>query len=100
MIGILRVGYEMGCKPGFLGGKLAIAGPSLKLYLFVKQENDPGALAIPFSGILENKLFEMSEEEQTAYAEANPGAKTTLDKIIVQGYKGLGLMYFFTAGKA
>lgn len=62
------------------------------------KENDPGALAIPFSGILENKLFEMSEEEQTAYAEANPGAKTTLDKIIVQGYKGLGLMYFFTAG--
>jgi len=63
------------------------------------KENDPGALAIPFSGILEHKLFEMSAEEQTAYAEANPGAKGTLDKIIVQGYKGLGLMYFFTAGE-
>ena len=57
-------------------------------------------MAIPFSGILEHKLFEMSAEEQAAYAEANPGAKGTLDKIIVQGYKGLGLMYFFTAGKS
>jgi len=62
------------------------------------QANDPGALAIPFSGILENKLFEMTAEEQGAYAEANPGAKSTLEKIIVQGYKALGLMYFFTAG--
>jgi len=63
------------------------------------KENDPGALAIPFSGILENKLFEKSAEEQTTYGEENPGAKSTLDKIIVQGYKALGLMYFFTAGE-
>ena len=42
----------------------------------------------------------MTAEEQTAYAEAHPGAKSTLEKIIVQGYKALGLMYFFTAGKA
>ena len=40
----------------------------------------------------------MTAEEQTAYADANPGAKSTLEKIIVQGYKALGLMYFFTAG--
>jgi len=57
-------------------------------------ENDPGALAIPFSGILENKLFEMTEEEAAAYE-----AKSTLEKIIVNGYKALGLMYFFTAGQ-
>merc|ERR1711970_84809 len=63
------------------------------------KENDPGALAIPFSGILEHKLFEMEPDEQNAYAEANPGAKSSLEKIIVQGYKALGLMYFFTAGE-
>jgi len=62
------------------------------------QANDPGALAIPMSGILEHKLFEMEPDEQNAYAEANPGAKSSLEKIIVQGYKALGLMYFFTAG--
>jgi len=62
------------------------------------KENDPGALAIPFSGILENKLFEMTEEERKAYEETNAGAKSTLEKIIVNGYKALGLMYFFTSG--
>ncbi|KAA0199507.1 hypothetical protein HAZT_HAZT007466 [Hyalella azteca] len=33
--------------------------------------NDPGALIIPFSGVLENKLLEMGEEERAEYCKAN-----------------------------
>merc|ERR550539_791922 len=52
---------------------------------------------IPFSGAFEEKLIEMSDEEKTAYLEETKCA-SVLDKIIVQGYKGLQLEYFFTAG--
>ena len=53
---------------------------------------------IPFSGAFELKLMEMSDdEERKAYLEETKCA-SVLDKIIVQGYKGLGLEYYFTAG--
>lgn len=60
--------------------------------------NDPGALAIPFSGALETKLLTMSDAEKSKFLEAN---KTTsaLSKIIVTGYKSLNLCYYFTAGE-
>merc|ERR1712218_206429 len=38
-----------------------------------------------------------SEDEKKAYQEETK-CTTTLDKIIVQGYKALQLIYFFTAG--
>ncbi|KAL7631968.1 UNVERIFIED_CONTAM: hypothetical protein RMT77_017724 [Armadillidium vulgare] len=59
--------------------------------------NDPGAIIIPFSGALELKLFDMNPEDREKYLKEN-GCISALDKIIVQGYKALSLMYFFTAG--
>merc|ERR1712025_266700 len=69
--------------------------PKIKEYV---DKNDPGATIIPFSGAFELKLMEMeSEDEKKAYQEETK-CTTTLDKIIVQGYKALQLVYFFTAG--
>lgn len=60
-------------------------------------KNDPGAVIIPFSGMFENKLADMEEEERKVYME-EVKATSALDKIIVQGYKALQLQYFFTSG--
>ncbi|KAL5006093.1 hypothetical protein ScPMuIL_017251 [Solemya velum] len=59
---------------------------------------DSGATIIPFSGALELDLMDMSEEEKKAYLTENK-TQSSLEKIIVTGYKALGLMYFFTTGK-
>jgi len=59
--------------------------------------NDPGAILIPFSGVFENKVFEMEPEEKAQYLKDN-NCTSALDKIILQGYKALQLHYFFTAG--
>ncbi|KAK9512980.1 hypothetical protein O3M35_001278 [Rhynocoris fuscipes] len=68
--------------------------PKIKEWI---DKNDPGAIIIPFSGVLENKLSEMDEAEKKAYLEEHK-ITSALDKIIVQGYKALQLQYFFTAG--
>jgi len=69
--------------------------PKIKEYV---DKNDPGAMIIPFSGAFEQKIAEMEEEsERKAYQEETK-CYTTLEKIIVQGYKALQLQYFFTAG--
>lgn len=60
-------------------------------------KNDPGAMIIPFSGVLENKLSEMDEAERKAFLDENK-ITSALEKIIVQGYKALQLQYFFTSG--
>ncbi|KAG0711633.1 Obg-like ATPase 1 [Chionoecetes opilio] len=59
--------------------------------------NDPGAMLIPFSGAFELRLADLDDEERAKQLEE---LKTTsaLEKIIVQGYKALQLMYFFTTG--
>merc|ERR1719251_30896 len=68
--------------------------PKIKEYV---DKNDPGAMVIPFSGAFEAKLMEMGEEEAKAFKEETK-CVGQLEKIIVQGYKALGLQYFFTAG--
>jgi len=62
-------------------------------------EHDPKAILIPFSGVFELKLQEMGEEERAEFlkSQAVPVA-SALEKIIVNGFKALGLQYFFTAG--
>ncbi|XP_034943807.1 obg-like ATPase 1 [Chelonus insularis] len=60
-------------------------------------KNDPGAQLIPFSGIFENKVIDMTEDERKKYFEEHK-VTSALEKIIVQGYKALQLQYFFTAG--
>jgi len=61
------------------------------------EKTDPKAVMIPYSAAFELKLLEMEEE---ARAEHLKEMKTTsmLEKIIVQGYKALQLIYFFTSG--
>ena len=69
--------------------------PKIKEYV---DKNDPGATIIPISGAFEQKLMEMeSEEDQKAYIEETK-CTSSLNKIVVQGYKALQLQYFFTAG--
>ncbi|XP_059468380.1 obg-like ATPase 1 [Neocloeon triangulifer] len=60
-------------------------------------KNDPGAIIIPFSGVFESKIAEMDEDERKTF-QKEQNATSVLDKIIVQGYKTLQLIYFFTAG--
>lgn len=60
--------------------------------------NDPGATIIPFSGAYELRLADMTPEEKAAYLKET-GNSSSLDKIILQGYKALQLMYYFTCGE-
>ena len=69
--------------------------PKIKEYV---DKNDPGATIIPISGAFEQKLMEMeSEDERKAHIEETK-CTSSLNKIVVQGYKALQLQYFFTAG--
>jgi obg-like ATPase 1 len=58
-------------------------------------ENDQGAMLIPFSGKFESTAIKI---EQTAKAEffKESGATSALNKITNAGYKALNLEYFFT----
>lgn len=68
----------------------------MKIHEWVK-EHDPGSVLIPFSGVFETELLDMGENEaQEHLKEIN--ATSALSKIIVTGFKALGLQYFFTAG--
>merc|ERR1712212_1450750 len=60
-------------------------------------ENDPGALLIPFSACFEQKAFEMDEEEYKKFCEESK-VQSVLPKIIKAGFSALQLQYFFTAG--
>jgi len=60
--------------------------------------NDPEALSIPYSAAFEGTIFDMGEEEQKAFLEENK-TQSMLQKIVVNGFKALGLEVFFTAGK-
>jgi len=70
--------------------------PKIKEYI---DKNDPGATMIPFSGAFESKLMEMADDEDAVKAYLDETKCTSvLEKIITQGYKGLQLQYYFTAG--
>ncbi|XP_071516315.1 obg-like ATPase 1 [Panulirus ornatus] len=59
--------------------------------------NDPGAILIPFTGVFELKLVDMEPEAKSQFLQESY-VTSALDKIIIQGYKALQLMYFFTSG--
>jgi len=61
-------------------------------------EHDKGALMIPYSAAFEQTIFDMGEEEKKEFL-AEKKTASMLEKIIVQGFKALGLAVFFTAGK-
>jgi obg-like ATPase 1 len=69
--------------------------PKIKEWIDV---HDPGSAIIPFSGETELMFMDLDEEAKLAWETEN---KTTsaLEKIILTGYKALGLMYFFTVGE-
>lgn len=72
-----------------------------KWLLKIKQwidENDPGAQVIPFSGVFEQKAFEMDADEFSKYCDEQK-TQSVLPKIIKSGFQMLQLQYFFTAGK-
>lgn len=61
---------------------------------------DPGAMVILFSGEFELKLLQEfdNEEDRIAYMKEKE-TTSALERIIVNGYKALQLIYFFTCGK-
>ncbi|KAA6387955.1 MAG: putative Ribosome-binding ATPase YchF [Streblomastix strix] len=59
--------------------------------------NAPGEKIIPFSAEFERDLSQLSPEEQQQML-AEVKVPSSLSKIIVTGYSGLGLIHFFTAG--
>lgn len=69
--------------------------PKIKAHI---DEVDPEAALIPFSGAFEHKLVGLDEAGRAALIEESK-VSSALDKIIVTGYKSLGLCYFFTAGE-
>jgi len=58
-------------------------------------EVDPGATAILYSAQYELDFLDADDDTKT---KMNEEAPSQLDKIITNGFKGLGLEYFFTAG--
>lgn len=60
--------------------------------------HDPGATIIPFSAGFELDYFEVPEEDKEQWAKEK-GNASNLEKIILTGYKSLGLMYYFTVGE-
>ena len=54
---------------------------------------------IPASVEYEQEAFDIGEENLEAFEKENENAKSILPKMIVQGYKELNLIYYFTAGE-
>lgn len=61
-------------------------------------ENDKGAVCIPYSAQYEATLQGLGSDEEREAMIKETGAPSQMDKIITQGYKALHLQYFFTAG--
>lgn len=61
--------------------------------------NDAGAMVIPLSVGLELDLTNMASDEERETYLKEAGTTSALEKIIVNGYKALNLVYFFTSGK-
>ncbi|KAI7856314.1 GTP-binding protein YchF [Circinella umbellata] len=61
-------------------------------------DNNPGDMVIPLSVALESKLLnDMLPDEAETYL-AKYGVEAQLSKVILAGYKSLGLIHYFTAG--
>jgi len=61
--------------------------------------NDKGATVILMSCALEQELLDQPTQEERDAILKEKATTSALDKIIVTGYKTLGLIYFFTAGE-
>ncbi|KAJ1938857.1 hypothetical protein EC988_007465, partial [Linderina pennispora] len=68
--------------------------PKIKAWI---DENNPGDMLIPFSGVFETTLQAMEGADRDAYLAETKGA-SAFPKIITTGYHSLDLQHFFTAG--
>jgi obg-like ATPase 1 len=66
-----------------------------KIHAWVQEHG--GETIIPFSGVLEQKLVDMPEDEAAVYCKENQTI-SALPKIIKTGFTAINLIYFFTAG--
>jgi obg-like ATPase 1 len=66
-----------------------------KIHAWVQEHG--GETIIPFSGVLEQKLVDMPEDEAAVYCKENQTI-SALPKIIKTGFTAISLIYFFTAG--
>mmetsp|Transcript_5608 Transcript_5608/g.9677 ORF Transcript_5608/g.9677 Transcript_5608/m.9677 type:complete len:399 (-) Transcript_5608:59-1255(-) len=68
----------------------------LKIHTWIKEHG--GGMMIPFSIEYEQNLWD-ARADPAATEALTAEAKSAMPKMIVQGYKELNLMYFFTAGE-
>jgi obg-like ATPase 1 len=71
----------------------------VKIHTWIKEHG--GGVMIPCSVDFEEKAFELANDAAVlaAFEKENANAKSVLNKVIVQGYKELNLIYYFTAGE-
>ena len=71
----------------------------MKIHTWIKEHG--GGVMIPFSVEFEQELWDVRQDADAtkAFLDAAEGAKSALPKMIVQGYKELNLIYYFTAGE-
>lgn len=70
-----------------------------KIHAWVQEHG--GGIMIPFSVEWEQKLWNIRADKDAtqAFLDIEPKSVSTLPKMIVQGYKELDLIYYFTAGE-
>ena len=71
----------------------------VKIHTWIKEHG--GGVMIPFSVESEQDLWDVREDVDAtkAFLDSVEGAKSALPKMVVQGYKELNLIYYFTAGE-
>ena len=71
----------------------------VKIHTWIKEHG--GGVMIPFSVEFEQELWDKREDADAtkAFLDSVDGAKSALPKMVVQGYKELNLIYYFTAGE-
>ena len=71
----------------------------VKIHTWIKEHG--GGVMIPFSVEFEQDLWDVREDVDAtkAFLDSVEGAKSALPKMVVQGYKELNLIYYFTAGE-
>lgn len=71
----------------------------VKIHTWIKEHG--GGVMIPFSVEFEQELWDVRKDVDAtkAFLDSVEGAKSALPKMVVQGYKELNLIYYFTAGE-
>ena len=96
---IIKSFQLLSSKPMFFIGNINDSGQSKK---YIEQLNEVAkelnTFVIPVSIKIEHEISKLEEEEKKEYLEVMGLDEPILNKIILEGYKMLGLKTFFTAG--